>query len=75
MFLSTEKKLDIGTGKVSNGTSGLIRELVEDWIFPASKLWVVYNSSGDISHDNSVIHPVCQTQGVTAAAFDLLVAL
>ena len=75
LFLTSDKKLEIGTGNVAHKTTGLIKELVEDWIFPASKLWVMYHSSGDISHDNSVIHPVCQTQGVTAAAFDLLVAL
>ena len=80
MFLAPDRKLDIGTGNSggnnnSSSGGGLIRELVEDWIFPASKLWVVYSASGDISHDNSVIHPVCQSQGVTAAAFDLLVAL
>ena len=75
LFLSPDKKLEIGTGNTANKTSGLIKELVEDWIFPASKLWVVYNTSGEISHDKSVVHPVCQTPGVTAAAFDLLVAL
>ena len=53
-------------------TTGLIKQLVEDWIFPASKLWVMYATSGDISGDNAVIHPV---QAITAAAFDLLVAL
>ena len=56
-------------------TTGLIKQLVEDWIFPASKLWVMYATSGDISGDNAMIHPVCQTQAITAAAFDLLVAL
>ena len=73
MFLTPDRKLEIGTGNTNS--EGLIKELVEDWIFPASKLWVLYNSSGDITHDSSVIHPVCQTQSVTAAAFDLLVSL
>ena len=73
MFLPAEKKLEIGCGKGEG--SGLIRELVEDWIFPASKLWVMFNSNGDMSHDSSSIHPVCQTQGITSACFDLLVAL
>merc|ERR1712227_943985 len=35
----------------------------------------MYATSGDIIHDTANIHPVCQTQAITAAAFDLLVSL
>ena len=38
MFLSPEKKEEVGSGAKCN----LIRELVEDWIFPASKLWLIF---------------------------------
>jgi hypothetical protein len=50
----SERKLEIGTNTSIKTPSspregpGLIRELVEDWIFPASKLWVTYSSSGAI---------------------------
>jgi hypothetical protein len=76
----SERKLEIGTNTSIKTPSspregpGLIRELVEDWIFPASKLWVTYSSSGAIPH-NSTTTAVCQTPNVTAAAFDLLVSL
>jgi len=80
LFLPSERKLEIGTNCSSKSPvspregPGLIRELVEDWIFPASKLWVAYSSSGAIPH-NSTTTAVCQTPSVTAAAFDLLVSL
>ena len=44
MFLPPDRKADVGSG--SKGSVGLVRELVEDWIFPASKLWVSYNQVG-----------------------------
>ena len=44
MFLPPDRKADVGSG--SKGSVGLVRELVEDWIFPASKLWVSYNQGG-----------------------------
>jgi ubiquitin carboxyl-terminal hydrolase 9/24 len=70
MFLPPEKKEEIGCG------SGLVRELVEDWIFPASKLWVAYSQTGQIPDAGTVItEAVCQSPATTTAAFDLLVAL
>ena len=68
LFLPAEHKLEMGR------EGGLVRELVEDWVFPASKLWVQYSTSGKIPH-NSTITPVCHTPSLTAAAFDLLVSL
>jgi len=73
LFLTTDKKLEIGCSK-GDVSGGLIRELVEDWIFPASKLWVTYSTSGQIPR-NCTTTAVCQTPQVTSAAFDLLVAL
>ena len=70
MFLPPDKKAEVGAG--AKGAPGLVRELVEDWIFPASKLWVSYNQSGELPTHKTA---VCQTPATTAAAFDLLVAL
>ena len=73
MFLPPEKKQEIGA-KSSGG--GLVRELVQDWIFPASKLWVGYSQTGQIPDAGTVTtEAVCQTPATTTAAFDLLVAL
>ena len=41
MFLSADRKQEVGSPSKVGG--GLVRELVEDWIFPASKMWVLYN--------------------------------
>ena len=69
MFLSSEKKQEVGATKTGGG---LVKELVEDWIFPASKLWVVYSQTGNLPTDKTA---VCQTPATTSAAFELLVAL
>ena len=42
LFLPADRKLEIGTSSPATKEQGLIKELVEDWIFPASKLWVAY---------------------------------
>ena len=55
-LLPPDRKLEISCSKRE---SGLIAELVEDWIFPASKLWVAYSSSGQIPH-SSTTTAVCQ---------------
>ena len=75
LFLPPDRKLEIGCSKGESGAEGgLIAELVEDWIFPASKLWVAYSTSGQIPH-SSTTTAVCQTPAVVSAAFDLLVSL
>jgi hypothetical protein len=61
---------------------------VQDWIFPASKLWVAYSQTGHIPTSSSesttatagasattTTEAVCQSAATTTAAFDLLVAL
>jgi hypothetical protein len=61
---------------------------VQDWIFPASKLWVAYSQTGHIPTSSSestttatagatttATKAVCQSVATTTAAFDLLVAL
>jgi ubiquitin carboxyl-terminal hydrolase 9/24 len=73
MFLTPEKKQEIGC---SSGGGGLVRELVQDWIFPASKLWLAYSQTGQIPDSDTVTtEAVCQTTATITAAFDLLVAL
>ena len=66
LFLQPDRKLDIG--------STLIKELVEDWVFPASKLWLAHTTAKELP-PSSTTTAVCQTPPVTSAAFDLIVAL
>ena len=53
------RELKMGTDTSIKSTSspregtGVIKELVEDCIFPASNLWVTYSSSGAISHTST----------------------
>jgi len=50
------------------------QELVEDFVFPASKVVVVCRkSNGDFPVEQAT--PVCSTPPTVAAAYDLLVAL
>ncbi|CAG2065025.1 unnamed protein product [Timema podura] len=49
------------------------QELVEDFIFPASRLMLHLQRTGELCADQAV--PVCSTPLTTNAAFDLLVGL
>ncbi|XP_067668544.1 ubiquitin carboxyl-terminal hydrolase 9X-like [Haliotis asinina] len=70
-FQSPEKKFNIGSEK---GGSNLIREIVEDFIFPASKIVLQCRKlNGDFPAEQAV--PVCCSPVTVIAAFDLLVAL
>ncbi|CAG0892062.1 unnamed protein product, partial [Darwinula stevensoni] len=74
-FLPPEKKFQIGSCQEKKIL--LIQDLVEDFVFPASKLVAVsMRSSG--SGDSVLAEqatPVCSSPISTAAVFDLLVAL
>ncbi|KAK7089931.1 ubiquitin carboxyl-terminal hydrolase 9X-like isoform X2 [Littorina saxatilis] len=70
-FTSSERKFNIGS---ENGGANLIRELVEDFIFPASKIVLqCRKSQGEFPAEQMV--PVCSSSLTVIAAFDLLVAL
>ncbi|XP_074657837.1 ubiquitin carboxyl-terminal hydrolase 9X-like [Tubulanus polymorphus] len=72
-FQSADKKYLIGS---ENGGSNLIKELVEDFIFPSSKIVMLCRkmNGGDLPpSDNSL--PICCTPLTLIAAYDLLVAL
>ncbi|CAB4054352.1 USP9_24 [Lepeophtheirus salmonis] len=62
-FLSPEKKIEVGN------TVGLIKDIIEDFIFPSSKMMVIYNQTGGIPMDNVV--PVCTTGQTHMAAFEV----
>lgn len=69
-FMSPDKKQELGA---DDSKGGLIRELIEDFIFPASKLMLQLTRTGQMSSEPSV--PVCSTPQTQAAAFELLIAL
>ena len=70
-FMSAEKKYDVG----SNPKTGvnLVKDLIEDFIFPASKMCVIYKKTNEIQM--GAVVPVCNTGTTLMAAFELLVAL
>ncbi|XP_043475108.1 probable ubiquitin carboxyl-terminal hydrolase FAF-X isoform X1 [Leptopilina heterotoma] len=70
-FLPPSKKFELG----SDETRGinLIKELVEDFIFPASRSMLQLRSTGELNRSQAC--PVCTTPQTTNAAFDLLVSL
>ncbi|KAF4521158.1 hypothetical protein B566_EDAN017868 [Ephemera danica] len=67
-FVSPEKKHELGCQG-----GNLIRELVEDFVFPASHLMAQLWHSGELPIEAAV--PVCQSPPTVTAAFELLVAL
>ncbi|UYV75295.1 USP9X [Cordylochernes scorpioides] len=72
-FLGPEKKCQIGA-EPGNLIKGIKLELVEDFIFPASRLILqAVRSGGELPADQAI--PVCPTGASLTAAFDLLVSL
>ncbi|XP_046391897.1 probable ubiquitin carboxyl-terminal hydrolase FAF-X isoform X3 [Ischnura elegans] len=77
-FMSPEKRFEIGSDE-RKGVN-LIKELVEDFVFPASRLMVRLQQTGELEGEGSdgggpLTTPVCASPPTTNAAFDLLVAL
>ncbi|XP_015113730.1 probable ubiquitin carboxyl-terminal hydrolase FAF-X isoform X2 [Diachasma alloeum] len=70
-FLPPSKKYQLGCDEKRG--DNLIKELVEDFIFPASRLMLQLRSTGELSSTQA--SPVCTTPQSTSAAFDLLVGL
>ncbi|XP_049853945.1 probable ubiquitin carboxyl-terminal hydrolase FAF-X isoform X1 [Schistocerca gregaria] len=70
-FMPSDKKYEIGSEEKKS--INLIKELVEDFVFPASHLMLHLQKTGELCADQAI--PVCSTPLTTNAAFDLLVAL
>lgn len=70
-FQSADKKYHIGSEK---GGANLIKEIVEDFVFPASKIVLQSRKlNGEFPTDQAM--PVCSNPASVNAAYDLLVAL
>ncbi|XP_076338950.1 ubiquitin carboxyl-terminal hydrolase 9X-like isoform X1 [Tachypleus tridentatus] len=72
-FLGPEKKFEVGAD-TSFKRGNLIKELMEDFIFPASRVIVQFQRSGGELPGEQAI-PVCSSSASVLAAFDLLAAL
>ncbi|XP_064082430.1 probable ubiquitin carboxyl-terminal hydrolase FAF-X isoform X2 [Macrobrachium nipponense] len=70
-FLPPEKKYEIG-GDPSKSIF-LIKELVEDFIFPFSKVYLQLEHAAEVPAEQAI--PVCSTQPTVIAAYELLVTL
>lgn len=68
-FMSHEQKCELG----SADTGTFIKELLEDFLFPASKLMLQLSRTGQLGEDPAI--PICDTPQTQGAAFDLLIAL
>lgn len=81
-YNSPETKHSIGcdpSGRWSSGTSkcprGLIKILMDEYIFPASRAMVVIQRSSNKNVHIEETNPICSSPATLAAAFDVLVAL
>ncbi|XP_001604458.2 probable ubiquitin carboxyl-terminal hydrolase FAF-X isoform X1 [Nasonia vitripennis] len=70
-FLPPSKKYELGSDE-KRGIN-LIKELVQDFIFPASCYMLQLRNTGELGSSQS--YAVCTTPQSTSAAFDLLVSL
>lgn len=68
-FMTNEQKCELG----SADTGSFIKELLEDFLFPASKLMLHLQKTGQLSEDPAT--PICDTPQTQAAAFDLLISM
>ncbi|XP_010884632.2 probable ubiquitin carboxyl-terminal hydrolase FAF-X isoform X3 [Esox lucius] len=69
-FQTPEKKYYIGCEK---GGANLIKELIDDFIFPASNVYLQYVKTGEFPAEQAI--PVCSSPASINAGFELLVAL
>ncbi|XP_059944215.1 probable ubiquitin carboxyl-terminal hydrolase FAF-X isoform X5 [Mesoplodon densirostris] len=69
-FQTPEKKYHVGCEK---GGANLIKELIDDFIFPASKVYLHCMRSGELPAEQAI--PVCSSSATISAGFELLVAL
>nr|CAC38831.1 putative ubiquitin-specific protease [Mus musculus] len=69
-FQSPEKKYHIGC---KTGGANLVKELIDYFIFPASKAYLQYMRSGELPIKQAI--PVCGSPATINAGFELLVAL
>ncbi|XP_051564646.1 probable ubiquitin carboxyl-terminal hydrolase FAF-X isoform X6 [Myxocyprinus asiaticus] len=69
-FQTPEKKYYIGCEK---GGASFIKELMDDFLFPASNVYLQYMKSGEFPTEQAI--PVCCTPATINAGFELLVAL
>ncbi|XP_043361853.1 probable ubiquitin carboxyl-terminal hydrolase FAF-X isoform X5 [Dermochelys coriacea] len=69
-FQTPEKKYHIGCEK---GGANLIKELIDDFIFPASNVYLQYMRNGELPAEQAI--PVCSSPATINAGFELLVAL
>lgn len=67
-FVSQERKIQLGSSETN-----LIKELLEDFLFPASKLMLRLTKTGQLGEEPAT--PICDTPQTQGAAFDLLIAL
>ncbi|KAK7872586.1 hypothetical protein R5R35_013810 [Gryllus longicercus] len=70
-FMTAERKYELGSDE-KKGVN-LVKELVEDFIFPASRLMLHLQRTGELASEQAL--PVCSTPLTVNAAFDLLVGL
>lgn len=70
-FMTSEKKYELGSDE-SKGVN-LLRELVEDFVFPASRVMLMLQRSGQLPQEQAVA--VCVTPLTINAAYDLMVGL
>lgn len=68
-FMSPEQKCELG----STDRGSFIKELIEDFLFPASKLMLQLQRTGQMGEDPAT--PICDTPQTQAAAFDLIISL
>nr|DBA34073.1 TPA: hypothetical protein GDO54_001675 [Pyxicephalus adspersus] len=69
-FQTPEKKYHMGCEK---GGANLIKELIDDFIFPASNVYLQYMKTGELPAEQAI--PVCSSPATINAGFELLVAL
>lgn len=70
-FMPPEKKYEIGSSNKAG--LNLVKDLIEDFIFPASKMITVYKQTGQMPM--GPVNPICNNGPTIMAAFDLLVGL
>ncbi len=74
-FCSAEKKHEVGSRQGGGANChNLVRDLVDEFLFPASRMSLTFRETGEIPMVGEP-RPVCRSPATVSAAFDLLVGL
>lgn len=74
-LLTPEQKFEVGCDPSNKNRDGLLRILIDEYIFPASRAMVLQQKSSHKNVHVEEFNPICSSPSTLLAAFEVIVAL